>query len=111
MMPTKFSIIIDVLMVYIFMRRGLYSSQHKNIHPSASHYYGLFVFGKRAMQNSRNITRLSLPPLNAAAAACHFQFSLLRPNFPSPIKLLRNNKTNPSNNSAQRAKKFSTHAL
>jgi nicotinamide riboside transporter PnuC len=57
MMPTKFSIIIDVLMVYIFMRRGLYSSQHKNIHPSASHYYGLFVFGKRATQNSRNITR------------------------------------------------------
>jgi hypothetical protein len=74
MMPTKFSIIIDVLMVYIFMRRGLYSSQHKNIHPSASHYYGLFVFGKRAMQNSRNITRLLLPPLTPLPPPAIFNF-------------------------------------
>lgn len=78
-------------------RGGLYSSQHKNIHPSASHYYALFVFGKRNA-NSPNIIRLLYSP---SVYACHFQFSLLRPNFPSPIKLLRNNKTNPSNSIAE----------
>lgn len=100
MMPTKFSIIIDVLMMYIFMRRGLYSSQHKNIHTHQQHHIiTAFLFSESAMQNSRNIIRLSL---SLSTAACHFQFPLLRPNFPSPIKLLRNNKTNPSNSSAKK---------